>query len=371
MPEQRGLRCVADWAQRLLEWFVKNQRPMPWRDDPQPYYVWLSEVMLQQTQVETVIPYFQRFVQAFPDVQALAAAEQQTVLKRWEGLGYYARARHLHKAAQAVVEQYNGELPQNVHDLQKLPGFGPYTAAAVSSIAFDQPVPVVDGNVLRVGCRFWGIATDIRHPRARTELQSRLQPFVSAMSPGVFNQALMELGALICRPQSPRCHGCPLAADCVAYQQNRTAELPVKSKRKPVPHAQIAVGIIWKAGTVLIVRRRQEQMLGGLWVFPGGKQKPGESLAETVYREAAEATGLQVRVDYPYCQVQHAYTHLQVTLTAFRCTWIGGDAMPLRSDGLRWVRLNELDAYPFPKVNLKVLAAVREHEQRHLPCKSI
>jgi A/G-specific adenine glycosylase len=207
----------------LLEWFIKNQRPMPWRDDPQPYYVWLSEVMLQQTQVETVIPYFQRFVQAFPDVQALAAAEQQTVLKRWEGLGYYARARHLHKAAQAVVEQYNGELPQNVHDLQKLPGFGPYTAAAVSSIAFDQPVPVVDGNVLRVGCRFWGIATDIRHPRARTELQSRLQPFVSAMSPGVFNQALMELGALICRPQSPRCHGCPLAADCVAYQNRRVA----------------------------------------------------------------------------------------------------------------------------------------------------
>ena len=134
---------MADWAQRLLDWFVKNQRPMPWRDDPRPYYVWLSEVMLQQTQVETVIPYFQRFVQAFPDVQALAVAEQQAVLKRWEGLGYYARARHLHKAAQVVVEQYNGELPQNVHDLQKLPGFGPYTAAAVSSIAFAQPVPVV------------------------------------------------------------------------------------------------------------------------------------------------------------------------------------------------------------------------------------
>ena len=155
---------MAHWTTRLLAWFAAHQRQMPWRDDPRPYYIWLSEAMLQQTQVETVIPYFQRFIRAFPDVRALAAAEQQTVLKLWEGLGYYARARHLHKAAQVLVEQYNGQLPQDVQELQKLPGFGPYTAAAVSSIAFGQPVPVVDGNVLRVCCRLWGIETDIRHP---------------------------------------------------------------------------------------------------------------------------------------------------------------------------------------------------------------
>jgi A/G-specific adenine glycosylase len=357
---------MADWSKRLLEWFASHQRPMPWRDTPRPYYVWLSEVMLQQTQVETVIPYFQRFIKAFPDVRALAAAEQQTVLKLWEGLGYYARARHLHKAAQVIVDQYDGKLPQHVDDLRQLPGFGPYIAAAVSSIAFGQPVPVVDGNVLRVCSRFWGIETDIRHPRARTELQARLLPCVSTVPPGAFNQALMELGALICRLQSPRCSVCPLAEDCVAYAQHRTTELPVRSKRKPAPHAHIAVGIIWKDGNVLIARRRQEQMLGGLWVFPGGKQRSGESLAETVYREAAEATGLQVRVDYPYCQVQHTYTHLHITLTAFHCTWMGGDATPLTSDELRWVGLQELNAYPFPKVNLKVLEAVRQHE--HLPC---
>jgi A/G-specific adenine glycosylase len=354
---------MSDWTQRLLEWFEHHQREMPWRDNPHPYHVWLSEVMLQQTQVETVIPYFQRFIQAFPDVQALAAADQQMVLKLWEGLGYYSRARNLHKAAQVVVDQYGGELPRDIRELHKIPGFGPYTVAAVSSIAFGLPVPVVDGNVLRVFCRFWGIEIDIRQPRARVELQSRLEPFVSPGSPAAFNQAIMELGALVCRPRSPRCGGCPLAADCVAYQEGRTAELPVKSKRKPVPHHQIAVGIIWKDGKILIGRRRQDRMLGGLWEFPGGKQKLGESLAETVYREVAEETGLQVRVDHPYCKVNHAYTHFKITLTAFCCEWTTGDAKPLTTDELCWAGLRELDAYPFPKANTKVLEAVRDYER--------
>jgi A/G-specific adenine glycosylase len=354
---------MSEWTQRLLVWFERHQRQMPWRDDPRPYYIWLSEIMLQQTQVETVIPYFQRFIQAFPDVQALAAAEQQSVLKLWQGLGYYARARNLHKAARAIVEQHDGRLPQDVGELQKLPGFGSYTAAAVSSIAFDRPVPVVDGNVLRVFSRFWGIATDIRQPHVRLELQSRLEPFVATVPPAAFNQAVMELGALLCRPTSPHCSVCPLAMDCVAYVQGRTAELPVKSKRQPVPHHQIAVGIIWKEDKILIGRRRQDQMLGGLWAFPGGKQRPGESLMETVRRQVAAETGLQVRVDYPYCTVQHGYTHFKITLTAFRCAWIQGEAQPLTTDALHWVCLPELDAYPLPRVNLKVIEAVCDYER--------
>jgi A/G-specific adenine glycosylase len=354
---------MADWTQRLLKWFDQHQRQMPWRNDPRPYYVWLSEIMLQQTQVDTVIPYFNRFIAAFPDVHALAAADQQEVLKLWEGLGYYSRARNLHKAAQVVVSQHGGELPQPYNDLMAIPGLGPYTAAAVSSIAFGQPVPVVDGNVLRVFCRFWGIDSDIRQPRVRVALQSRLEPFIAKAPPSAFNQAIMELGALVCRPKSPHCSSCPLAGDCVEYRDHRTAELPLKSKRKPVPHHQIAVGIIWQDGNILIGRRRQDQMLGGLWEFPGGKQQPGESLEETAQREIEEETGLRVRVASPYCQVNHGYTHFKITLTAFRCEWVAGEAKPVSTDELRWVRLDELDDYPFPKANIKVFEAVRNYER--------
>ncbi len=352
-----------EWTRRLLDWFSRYQRRMPWRDDPRPYYVWLSEVMLQQTQVETVIPYFQRFIQAFADVHSLAAADQQDVLKLWEGLGYYSRARNLHKAAQVIVDQYNGVLPQDARELQTIPGFGPYTAAAVSSIVFDQPVPVVDGNVLRVFCRFWGIDTDIRQPRVTTDLRSRLQPYVEASPPAAFNQAIMELGALLCRPKSPHCAVCPLAADCVAHRDGRTAELPVKSRRKPVPHYPVAVGVIWQDGQILIGRRRQDQMLGGLWELPGGKQQPDEDLAATAWRKITQETGLQVRVEHPYCTVNHGYTHLKITLTAFCCTWLAGDAQPLVADELRWVTLQDLDTYPFPKGTLKVLDAVRDYER--------
>lgn len=353
----------AGWTQRLLDWFERYQRRMPWREAPHPYHVWLSEVMLQQTQVETVIPYFQRFVRSFPDVYSLAAADQQEVLKRWQGLGYYSRARNLHSAARMIVEQYGGVLPHDLQTLLTIPGFGPYTAAAVSSIAFDQPVPVVDGNVLRVFCRFWGIDTDIRQPRVKTDLQARLQPYVETSPPALFNQAIMELGALLCRPKSPHCAVCPLAADCVAYRSGRTAALPVKSRRQPLPHYAVAVGVVWKDDHILISRRRQDQMLGGLWELPGGKQRPDEDLATTARRKIAEETALRVRVEQPYCTVDHGYTHFKITLTAFCCIWLSGAARPLVADELRWVRLRELDAYPLPKGTLKVLDAVRDYER--------
>ncbi|PON17886.1 A/G-specific adenine glycosylase [Candidatus Entotheonella serta] len=355
---------MAEWTQRLLDWFAQYQRWMPWRDEPQPYWTWLSEVMLQQTQVETVIPYFKRFVEAFPTVEALAKADQQDVLKLWEGLGYYSRARNLHKAAKVVVEQYGGALPQDADALQKIPGFGPYTSAAVSSIAFGRPVPVVDGNVLRVFCRFWGIEDDIRQPHVKTELQARLEPFIKDAPPSsAFNQAIMELGALVCRPKFPHCASCPLGPDCVALRDHRTADLPVKSKRKPVPHYPVAVGVIWKAGKVLIGRRRQDQMLGGLWEFPGGKQLSEEPLTETLRRKIETETGLQVRIDSPYCQVSHGFTHFKITVTAFRCEWQSGTEQPMATDELRWVTLDELDRFPLPKAAIKVAEAVRNYER--------
>ena len=354
---------MRDWVTRLLDWFEQHQRRLPWRDDCRPYHVWLSEVMLQQTQVDTVIPYFERFVRAFPDIAALAAADQQEVLKLWEGLGYYSRARNLHKTARVLVAQHGGELPEDAGILSRLPGFGPYTTAAVGSIAFGHPVAAVDGNVLRVFCRFWGIDTDIRLPQLRKELQGRLAPFITSATPSAFNQAMMEVGALVCRPRAPRCDACPLSGDCVAFQTGRTAELPVKGARKRVPHYQIVVGVVWKDGTFLLARRRQNQMLGGLWVFPGTRLKDGEAAPETLRREIRAETGLCVRVGHPYCQVEHGYTHFRITLTAYRCEWRSGEAEALASDEVRWVGLQDVGAYPLPKANHKVLGAVRDYER--------
>jgi A/G-specific adenine glycosylase len=346
------------WSQWLLGWYRRHQRILPWRSEPTPYRVWISEIMLQQTQVATATPYFERFLARFPDVAALAEADLQCVLKLWEGLGYYSRARNLHRAAQRLQQECQGLLPDSFEALQTLPGIGPYTAAAIASIAFNQPIPVVDGNVLRVFCRFWGIETDIRLPQVRNQLFARLTPVIQHCNPSEFNQAVMELGALVCRPQSPLCGECPLKRECRAFCEGRTAELPYKSKAKRVPHYNIGVGVIIHEGRILIARRGEDQMLGGLWEFPGGKQEPGESLPDTVRREVREEVALEVDMGEPLCTVKHAYSHFKITLTAFVCRVLSGEAVHHRGHPLRWVTPDELGEYPFPKANQVVLAAL-------------
>ncbi len=347
------------WPERLLAWYRSHCRELPWRSDPAPYRVWISEIMLQQTQVATVRPYFDRFLDRFPDLPTLASANPQDLLKAWEGLGYYSRVRNLQKAAQRVIDQFDGRLPANFVALQELPGIGPYTAAAIASIAFNQPVPVVDGNVLRVFCRFWGIGDDIRGPGPRREIFDRLQPEINGQPPADFNQALMELGALVCRPHQPACPGCPLAIDCVARRDNRIAELPRKGKAAPVPHLDIAVGVIFDGrGQVLIARRDDSQMLGGLWEFPGGKQEAGETLEQTVVREVREETGLKIEVLAPIATIRHAYSHFKITLQAFHCRKIGGRLRPDLPRPMRWVKPDTLTNFPFPRANQKLLPKI-------------
>jgi len=346
-------------ATALLDWFAKHKRALPWRATRDPYRIWVSEVMLQQTQAATVIPFYERFLERFPDLAALAAAGDAALMKAWEGLGYYARARNLRAAAQAVLREHGGALPASRDALLKLPGFGPYTAAAVASIAFGEDCAAVDGNVMRVLARVYAIDEDIRRSPTRRRLQQLADDLVPPRRAGQFNEALMELGALVCRPKNTDCEACPIRRFCRAFEQGRTRELPVKSAKPAIPHHEIAIGVVHRRGKVLIALRPADGLLGNLWEFPGGKRHAGETLAECCRREIKEETGLDVDVADVFAIVPHAYSHFRITLHAFHCRYTGGRARPHTSQAIRWVGLNELDDYAFPKANKQIIARLK------------
>ncbi|MBI3913813.1 MAG: A/G-specific adenine glycosylase, partial [Chloroflexi bacterium] len=278
MTESAIRNRKSEISSRLLAWYAKHKRDLPWRRDAHnPYRVWISETLLQQTQVTTVIPYYKKFLERFPSVRVLARARLDTVLKVWEGAGYYARARNLHRAAKEIVKRCGGKIPGTVEELRKLPGIGRYTAGAVASIAFGRDVPVVDGNVARVLCRYFAIRQPPKETRTQKELWARAEELLPRGHAGDFNQALMELGATLCKPRQPLCAQCPLARGCTARRLGIQAKLPTKAKKKKLPHYEIGVGVIWKEKQILIAKRFANDLLGGLWEFPGGKRKRGES----------------------------------------------------------------------------------------------
>jgi A/G-specific adenine glycosylase len=339
----------------LLKWFRTNARDLPWRKNRTPYAVWVSEIMLQQTQVTTVIPYFNRFMKRFPTVEKLARAKQDTVLKHWEGLGYYSRGRNLHTAAKLIVSDYGGQLPDTVDELQKIPGIGRYTAGAIASIAFNRPAPILDGNVIRVLSRLFCIEGNPKDDATKKKLWQLAETLVHIKHPGDFNEAMMELGAMVCTPQNPQCPKCPLKNQCQAIKTGRQAELPVKQKQAPLPHYSIVVGIVFKGDKILIDKRRQNALLGGLWEFPGGKKKSGESFKTAVAREVKEETGIEIKVGKKLCIVKHTYSHFKITLHAYRCEYASGTANPLGCDAVKWATLNELKKYAFPAANTKII----------------
>ncbi len=334
---------------------------MPWRSDPTPYKVWVSEIMLQQTQVVTVIPYFDRFIRRFPSFHDLANADVQSVLKLWEGLGYYSRARNLHQSAKLITLEYGGIPPPTAAELRQFPGIGPYTAAAIASIVFGEPAPAVDGNVLRVCSRLWGLESPLREKSLADDVRARLIPLIKTVNPSHFNQAMMETGALVCKPRNPLCNICLLSKICLAFKTGKTAAWPVVKPAVKIPHYWIGVGVIWKGGKILIARRHESQMLGGLWEFPGGKQLKDEPLSETVAREVAEETGLVCQVDTPFVTVKHAYSHFKITLTAFTCRWLSGRARAKASAELKWIRPSELVNFPMPRANRRVVEKIMGH----------
>lgn len=338
----------------LLDWFDAQKRVLPWRDATDPYRIWLSEVMLQQTRVDQALPYYTRFLEAFPTVEALAAADLNSVLLHWEGLGYYARARNLHRAAKIVVSKHAGRLPPDYHALRALPGIGAYTAGAIASIAFGLPCPAVDGNARRVLSRYFALPT-----AGAAALRRMASQLLEPARSGDFNQALMELGATVCIPHAPRCPSCPVRDGCLAREQGNPAHYPAKRPRAPIPHHDIAAAVVIdKAGRLLIQRRADEALLGGLWELPGGKRKENETLPEACRRELKEELGITVAVGALFMSVKHAYSHFRITLHAFRCTITDGTPVSAMQLPLRWVPLGSLGKYAFPRANRRILDAL-------------
>lgn len=350
----------------LPDWFDGARRPMPWREPGpdgrrDPYRVWVSEVMLQQTRVETATPYFRRFTEAFPTIRALAEADLDSVLKRWEGLGYYSRARNLHRAARLVADEHGGAVPSDPEAFRALPGVGPYTAAAVLSLAFGEPLAVLDGNVIRVLARVFAVEADSKAGSTRAALQALADRLLDTRAPGRWNEAVMELGATICTPRAPACPRCPLRDVCRARVSGDPEAYPVTSKARPVPHHAIAVGVVTdEAGRLLIQRRPEDAMLGGLWEFPGGKQEPGEALDETCRREIREEVGLDVEVGPLIARVDHAYSHFRITMHAFRCRPRGGTLVSASGEPVQWVLPEALDGFAFPRANRRVIEALQD-----------
>jgi A/G-specific adenine glycosylase len=335
-------------ATRLLNWYQKNKRAMPWRDHPNPYAVWVSEIMLQQTRVETVIPYFEKWMKLFPSIKALASADERTVLNAWEGLGYYSRARNLHKAAKITAEKFGGELPRDLDDLRSLPGIGRYTVGAIASMAFKMDEPTLDGNLRRVFSRVYDVDEFADSPAGEKILWGLAAENLPKGQAGDYNQALMDLGATICLPRNPRCLLCPLMAICKA-RQNGTQDLrPVLKAKKLVPQYVNAAAVIIERGRVLLSQRPVDGLLGGMWEFPNVRVEddPASELANAIHA----AYRLKVRKKEALGIVQHGYTHFKVTVHAFRCESV---SIP-KDKNLKWVKLTELNEYPMGKVDRQI-----------------
>ena len=382
--QHRDISALApELTQSLLAWWEVHGRKdpalKPWmftKDGrwPEPHEhlnvleCWIAEVMLQQTQLQVVLPYWQRWMQAFPSVDALAAADEQQVLLLWQGLGYYSRARRLHATARLLREQIDGDptdparWPQDLDTWLALPGIGRSTAGGILSSAFSSPLAILDGNVRRVLARL------MAHPRPPMRDQALFWSWSEALIAAVpqrsrdLNQALMDLGATLCTPRNPSCERCPWKSACAAYAAGSPDDYPVKEAPRELPFQVIGVGVVLnQAGEVLIDQRLNEGLLGGMWEFPGGKQEPGEAIEATIARELMEELAIEVSVDQELICVDHAYSHKKLRFVVHLCRWQSGEPQPLASQQVRWVRPQDLGAYPFPAANARIIAALLEH----------
>jgi A/G-specific adenine glycosylase len=346
--------------QNLIIWYRRHHRSLPWRKTSDPYRIWVSEVMLQQTQVRTVVPYYDKFIKEFPSVFTLATADLQQVLKAWEGMGYYARARNLHRAAKQVIEKHGGKIPRDIDAFRGLPGVGEYIASAVQSIAFQKPCAVVDGNVKRVLARLFEIKAPVNKPSSYRIFKDTAKTLLNKDRPGLFNQAVMEIGALVCKPKNPECSKCPLQSVCRAFQTQQVNTYPLRIQKKPVPTYHIAAGVVFKNGDVLITQRKPEGLLGGLWEFPGGKFQRNETAEKACARAIKEEVNLTVEPKVFVTRVKHAYTHFKVVIYVYCCRYVSGIVKLNGATDYRWIPLENIDQYPFHKANHKFIPLLKQ-----------
>ncbi len=336
----------------LLGWYGKHKRDLPWRRSLDPYAVWVSEMMLQQTQVATVIPYFERWMTRFPDVAALARADEGDVLHAWQGLGYYSRARNLKRAAEEIVKLHAGRVPDSVLDLRALPGIGPYSAGAIASIAYGRAEPLVDGNVVRVLARLFARRGDPTRAPLKTQLWDIARTLVPNEAPGDFNQALMELGATVCTPRNARCDACPLAAHCAAKAQDLVDILPELPMREKPTQVHMVAGVVLRAQRALVLKLAADApRWAGMWLFPNTEVARPETPEAAVQRAIASSVGLRGKPTGIVCVVRHTVTRFRITLDAYRVTCDNGAAEARSVADIAWKKPSELAGLAMPKAH--------------------
>jgi A/G-specific adenine glycosylase len=344
---------------RLLGWFARSRRELPWRRNRNPYRIWLSEVMLQQTQAATVVPYFERFLAAFPTIADLAAAQEQDVLRLWEGLGYYGRARNMHRAARQILADHAGRFPNEPHQAKTLPGLGRYMVGAILSQAFEVRLPILEANSQRVLCRLFAIREDPTRGATRELLWRLAEALLPRSHVGDFNQAMMELGALVCTSTNAHCERCPLSKDCAASRQGIQKEVPLRPKRAGSVEVREAAVVVRRGKRILLAQCPDFGRCAGLWEFPHGTLENGESLQSAATRIAARLAGLKIRLGAELLTIRHSVTHHRITLTCFEAAHVSGRFRSTIYPSHEWIKPAQLADYPVSSPQRRLTLALK------------
>ncbi len=361
------MKNIIKFQKNLLKWFENNKRDLPWRRTYVPYHVWISEIMLQQTQMERVVGYFNKWIERFPSIASIAEADEEVVLRYWEGLGYYSRARNIHKTARLLRHNNNGLLYTDYKDLLSLPGIGKYTAGALMSIAYAKDYPLVDANIERVFARVFNIGTPIKDKANKEFVWETAERLIPPGQARLFNQALMELGALICLPARPHCTICPIIQECESYSLSIVDERPLPGKCTDIIKITMASAILVHNGKVFIQKRPENGIWANLWEFPGGRVEGRESPEKAVKREFLEETELEIDLGKKISVIKHSYTRYRVTLHCFFCTLpTAGQKVNLHeAQEYKWIKFDELETYAFPSPHRQLINQV--HAQNIAP----